>query len=116
MKDYQTLATVDEAAECAEWSLGEWTGDTNAQLELLRKRAKARAEGAMATTSDAAHRGQNQVNGKAKDAWQRFEQAVRQRKEAAERLHDAQQLNDGGDLDPVVQSGSWFDESHSSHR
>ena len=29
---------------------------------------------------------------------------------------DSDPENDGGDLDPVVQSGCWFDESHSSCR
>jgi hypothetical protein len=114
--------TIDDVSGSAKGLLDEWLRETDAQLEALRKRAKARAEGVMRTRRDAERHlqsqvnGQNRLNGRAKDAWGRFEEAVRQRKEEAERLHDAQQLNDGGDLDPVVQSGCWFDESHSSCR
>ena len=116
MHNYQMLGTTDDVAGRAEGQFGEWTGDTNAQLEALRQQAKARAEGAMGPATSAARQGQNRMNRRTTDAWGRFEEAVRQRKEEAERRHDAQQRNDGGDLDPVVQSGSWFDEKHSSHR
>jgi hypothetical protein len=108
--------TIDDVSGSAKGLLDEWIRETDAQLEALRKRAKARAEGVMRTRTSAARQGQNRMNRRTTDAWGRFEEAVRQRKEEAERLHDAQQLNDGGDLDPVVQSGCWFDESHSSCR
>jgi uncharacterized protein YjbJ (UPF0337 family) len=118
MNNYQVVETFDDVARRVEGQFGEWTEDRNtvAQLDALRQRAKTRAEGAMGDIVCATGQTRNQVNGRAKDAWGRFAEAVRLRKEEAERLHDAQQLNDGGDLDPVVQSGSWFDEIHSSYR
>jgi hypothetical protein len=116
MNTYQELDRFNHVAGYAKGQVDEWIRETDAELEALRKRARMRADGVMGSTQASMRVGQNQTRGNAKDAWERFEAAVRRRKEEAERLHDLQQLNDGGDLDPVVPSGNWFEETHNAHR
>jgi uncharacterized protein YjbJ (UPF0337 family) len=109
----------------AKRQVGEWTGDTKAQMEGLGQQVKGKAEKAMGTAKDAVHEGQTQVKGQAKKAWEIATDAVEDSKEAVQRrLQEAQrrqqegkQMHEDGDLDPVYQSGPGprFQGSEKSH-
>ncbi len=108
-----TPGQIGDFGGCADGQVSEWKGGTNAQLERLRQRAKLRAERAMGSGRDGLREEQNRWRGKAEDAWDRFEEAVRERKEEAERRYDAEQVID---VDPLHQGGNWNGAAHSSQR
>ena len=53
--------TIDDAAGRAKRQVGEWTGDTNAQVEGSLQQAKGKAEKALGHVKDAAKSIQNKV-------------------------------------------------------
>jgi uncharacterized protein YjbJ (UPF0337 family) len=115
MNKEQVKGTIDDVAGRAKRQVGEWTGDTKAQMEGFGQQVKGKAEKALGTAKDAVREGQKQVKDKAKNAWDLTTDQVSNGKEEAERRRQAQQMEDGGDLDPVQQSGSGVEKSHSSH-
>jgi len=57
----QVKGTIDDAAGRAKRQVGEWTGDTNAQVEGSLQQAKGKAEKALGHVKDAAKSIQNKV-------------------------------------------------------
>ena len=127
MNKDQMKGTIDDVAGRARRQVGEWTGDTNAQLGGLGQQVKGKAEKAWgnakeavqeghqhlkeqagrawSNTKDAAHDGKGQVKSQAKKAWEMADDAVRDGKQEARRRQEAEQMHEGGDLDPVYQCG-----------
>jgi len=105
MNNDQVKGTIDDVAGRAKRQFGEWTGDTNAQMEGLGQQVKGKAEKAWGTAKDAVRDGKEQVKGKVKKAWEMTDDGVRDGKQEAKRRQEAEQMHEGGDLDPVYQSG-----------
>jgi uncharacterized protein YjbJ (UPF0337 family) len=83
MNKEQVKGTIDDVAGRAKRQVGEWTGDTKAQMEGLGQQVKGKAEKAMGTAKDAVHEGQTQVKGQAKKAWEIATDAAAARSAAA---------------------------------
>jgi uncharacterized protein YjbJ (UPF0337 family) len=129
MNKDQVKGTIDDVAGRAKRQVGEWTGDTNAQVEGLGQQVKGKAEKAWGTakeaaqeghqhlkeqaekawdkTKDAAQDGREQVQGKAKNAWNETKDAAHNAKEEAEqrRQQHAERVRDEDDLEPVAGAG-----------
>ena len=138
MNTDQVKGTIDDVAGRAKRQVGEWTVDTNAQLQGLGQQVKGKAEKAWGTAKDAVREGHEQVKdkagkawdntkdalrdgkeevkGQAKKAWEIADDATRDGKEEARRRHQMQQMNDGGDLDPVEQGASGSGRAQGSQR
>jgi hypothetical protein len=56
------------------------------------------------------------VKSQGKKAWEMVQDSASEAKEEAERRRQAQQMKDGGDLDPVHQSGGEVEKTHSYQR
>jgi uncharacterized protein YjbJ (UPF0337 family) len=90
MNKDQVKGTIDDVAGRAKRQVGEWTGDTNAQMEGLGQQVKGKAEKAWGNTKDAVRDGQAQAKeqaGKVKEqagkAWDNTKSAVHDGKEHA---------------------------------
>jgi uncharacterized protein YjbJ (UPF0337 family) len=121
MNKDQVKGTIDDVAGRAKRQVGEWTGDTKAQVEGLGQQVKGKAEKAWGTAKDAVHDGKEQVKGEAKEAWKASGEKLRDERAEEERRRKAEQLRVQGDLDPAQQSESNDDvheaeEIHHSHR
>jgi uncharacterized protein YjbJ (UPF0337 family) len=116
MNKHQVKGTIDDVAGRMKRQAGEWTGDTKVQLEGLGQQVKGKAETALGTAKEAVHDGQDQLKGQGKKAWEMVQDSASEAKEEAERRRQAQQMKDGGDLDPVHQSGGEVEKTHSYQR
>jgi uncharacterized protein YjbJ (UPF0337 family) len=123
MNKDQVKGTINDAAGRAKRQVGEWTGDTNAQIEGLGQQVKGKAEKAWGDakevaqdghqqlkeqagkawdkTKHAVQDGTSQVKGEAKNAWDNTKDAARDEKEEAQRRQQAGRMRDEGDLGHV---------------
>jgi uncharacterized protein YjbJ (UPF0337 family) len=128
MNKDRVKGTIDDVAGRAKRQVGEWTGDTNAQLEGLGQQVKGKAEKAFGTAKDAVREGHEQMKEKVEKAWESTKDSVREGKEQVKgqakkawqdtgdagvngreeehQRQEADQMRDQGDLDPVYQSGA----------
>jgi uncharacterized protein YjbJ (UPF0337 family) len=116
MNKDQVKGTIDDVAGRAKRQVGEWTGDTNAQMKGLGQQAKGKAEKALGNAKDAVREGQNQVKGQAKKAWESAKGSVAEGKEEAQRGREAEKLQDEGDLDRVETDVNESSKSHIPQR
>jgi len=65
MNKDQVKGTIDDVAGRAKRKVGEWTGDTHAQLEGLGQQVKGKAEKAWGNTKEAVREGQTQATAQA---------------------------------------------------
>lgn len=98
--------TMDDVAGRAKRQAGEWTGDTNAQLEGLTQQLKGKAEKAWGTVKEAVQGGQSAVQAQATKAREIVDGKARDGKEEVERRRQqADRLHDQCDVDPAYQDG-----------
>ena len=76
MNKDQVKGTIDDVAGRAKRQVGEWTGDTNAQVEGLGQQVKGKAEKAWGTAKEAAQEGHQQLKEQAGKAWDKTKVAV----------------------------------------
>ena len=129
MNKDQVKGTIDDVTGRAKRQVGEWTGDTNAQVEGLGQQVKGKAEKAWGTAKEAAQEGhqqlkeqagkawdktkvavqdgKEQVKGTAKNAWDNTKDAAQNAKEEAElrRQQHAERVREDDDLEPVAGAG-----------
>jgi uncharacterized protein YjbJ (UPF0337 family) len=105
MNTDQVKGTIDDAAGRAKRQVGEWTGDTNAQLEGLGQQLKGKAEKVWGMAKDAAQEGHQQLKEEAAKAEvaaheqeEKAKDAAREEQEEAERRQQAERLREEDDL------------------
>jgi len=127
MNKHQVQGTIDDVAGRVKRQVGEWTGDTSAQVEGLGQQVKGKAEKAFGDAKEAVQEGQERLKahaGQAKEqtskAWDstksnvqkgmdqaksKAKDVVEDAKDAAKQRQQADQMHDEGDLDPVYGTG-----------
>jgi uncharacterized protein YjbJ (UPF0337 family) len=81
--------TIDDAAGRAKRQVGEWTGDTDAQIKGAGQQIKGKAEKAWGNVKDAAHDAGKDVNGTDADRERENEARERTRREEERKHHEA---------------------------
>jgi len=81
--------TIDDAAGRAKRQVGEWTGDTNAQINGAGQQIKGKAEKAWGNVKDAAHDVSKNANSKDAELERENEARERTRREEERKHHEA---------------------------